>query len=106
MRESAWLSFPKDDSDGIWYVIRWTREIVANEGYALHWRRKLHNRRRHARQLVTGLVVNERVNLPRPIRRRLRAVERHMAIGRTATLTPAQLAGWRALQHMIDKGDD
>ena len=80
-----------------------TKRILAEEGYSLHMRRKLHIRRRHQQQLVTGLVVNERVNLPRATRRWLRAVEHHVATGRDATLTPEQLEGWRALQSMVTR---
>jgi RNA-directed DNA polymerase len=84
-------------------VIGMTKHIVAREGYALHQRRKLHIRRRHNQQLVTGLVVNERVALPRRTRRWLRSVEHHAARGLPTTLTPAQLAGWRALRAMVAK---
>ncbi len=63
--------------------------------------RKLRICRRRHRQLVTGLVVNDRPNLPRATRRRLRAIEHHLKNGRTATLTPEQLAGWQAMQAMI-----
>jgi RNA-directed DNA polymerase len=77
------------------------RRIAAAEGYRLHGRKKLNVRRRHQQQRVTGLVVNERVNLPRPTRRWLRAVEHRIRTGKPATLTPEQLAGWRALQQMI-----
>ena len=43
--------------------------------------------RRHQRQGVTGLVVNAKVQLPRALRRRLRAIEHHLRMGRPATLT-------------------
>lgn len=76
--------------------------IVADCGYTLHQRRKLHIRRRHQQQLVTGLVVNDKVNLPRKTRRWLRAVEHRAALGQHTTLTPVQLAGWRALRRMIE----
>ena len=87
--------------------------MVEREGYRLHLRKKLSIRRRHHRQLVTGLVVNDRVNLPRSTRRWLRAVEHRTRLdaqtspgspSRTTkrpTLDPAQLEGWRALQSMI-----
>ena len=101
------FSFSQDDPAVIRRVIRSTKRIVAQDGYRLHQRKKLHIRRRHDRQIVTGLVVNDRVGLPRPIRRWLRAVEHHVATGREATLRPVQLAGWRALQSMIatQRGD-
>ena len=72
-------------------------------GYQVHKRRKRHVRRAHQRQIVTGLVVNERPRLPRYKRRWLRAVEHRMKTTGQATLTPAQLAGWHSLQSMIEK---
>jgi RNA-directed DNA polymerase len=96
------FSFATDDPADIRYVIRVTRFIVGREGYQLHLHKKLQIRRRHDRQQVTGLVVNDRVNLPRATRRWLRAVEHRAARDGRSTLTPDQLAGWRALQKMID----
>jgi retron-type reverse transcriptase len=95
------LSFPTDDKKRIRYMIRFVERVAWAEGYRLHRRKKLHIRRRHQQQLVTGLVVNERVHLPRKTRRRLRAVDHHLRTGRPATLTPEQRAGWSALQIMI-----
>jgi hypothetical protein len=88
-------------------VIKTARRIIEAEGYRLHLERKLRISRRHDRQQVTGLVVNDRPNLPRATRRRLRAIEHHLRTGRRATLTPAQYAGWQALQSMIatQRGD-
>lgn len=80
------------------------RRIAAGHGYRLHRRRKLSVRRRHQRQEVTGLVVNQRLALPRRTRRWLRAVEHRLAAGGRATLTPEQLAGWRAFAAMVDGG--
>ena len=95
------FSFDAQGRASVASTIRATKSIVRFYGYALHTREKLHIRRRHQRQLVTGLVVNQRVALPRPIRRRLRAVAHHLATGRPATLSPQQLAGWHALLSMI-----
>jgi hypothetical protein len=95
------FSFPGEDPGSIHRLIFFVKRIVKDEGYVLHVKKKLQIRRRHDRQQVTGLVVNVRVNLPRSVRRRLRAVEHHLRTGKTATLTPAQLAGWKALQSMI-----
>jgi hypothetical protein len=94
------LSFAVDDRKRIQYLIRFARRAAGDKGYRVR-RKKLHIRRRHQQQRVTGLVVNARVQLPRATRRWLRAVEHHLRTGRQATLTPAQLAGWRALQQMI-----
>jgi len=95
------FSFSHDDRTAIAAVIRQTKAIVADEGYRLHQKRKLHIRRRHQQQRVTGLVVNDGVRLPRDTRRWLRAVEHRVATGRDCTLSPQQLAGWRALAHMV-----
>ncbi|MFC1706264.1 reverse transcriptase family protein [Planctomycetota bacterium] len=82
------------------------RRILRSEGYTLHERKKLHVCRRHHRQAVTGLVVNERVQLPRETRRRLRAAEHRVRTGRRPTFSKDQLAGWRSLCSMIEKQRD
>jgi retron-type reverse transcriptase len=97
------FSFQGDDPVRTHTLIRAVQIIARNEGYELHMRKKLHIRRRHDRQVVTGLVVNERVNLPRKTRRWLRAVAHHQATGRPVTLTPAQFEGWRSLLAMVVK---
>ena len=94
------LSFPTDNRKQIRYMIRFVQRVVRAEGYRLHGK-KLHIRRQHQQQRVTGLVVNQAVNLPRDVRRRLRAIEHRLRVGLPATLTPEQLAGWHALQSMI-----
>jgi uncharacterized protein (TIGR03067 family) len=95
------LSFPSDHRKQIHYLIRFVRRVVSAEGYRLHGAKKLRISRQHQQPRVTGLVVNEGVHLPREVRRRLRAVAHHLRNGRTATMTPEQLAGWQALQQMI-----
>jgi len=117
------ISFAKDDEDPaeqsnrIHYMQRFVCRAVEEQGYLLHFRKKLSIRRRHQCQMVTGLVVNERVNLPRKVRRWLRAVEHRSQSQRSfslkpdqpldyrrrkqPTLTATQLEGWRALQAMV-----
>jgi len=111
------ISFNRDDPEKTHYFQRFVRRVVEAEGYRLHGRKKLSVRRRHHRQVVNGLVVNDRVNLPRPVRRWLRAVEHRTRTNQPTmlssyeplsptprkqpTLTPTQLEGWRALQAMI-----
>ena len=79
-----------------------TKAVLRDYGYTLHQDKKFRIARDHHRQVVTGLVVNQRVNLPRHVRRRLRAIRHHLATGRPATLTPEQLAGWLAYQNMVE----
>lgn len=100
------FSFARDDRQFIRGVIRRVRRILFQNGYLMHSRPKLKWMRRHQAQLITGLVVNEKVQLPRKVRRWLRAVEHHLKTGRQATLTPAELAGWQALQQMIRQQSD
>ena len=94
-------SLPEDDRVAIGGILRMTKEILDDYGYRLHQDRKLRLARRHERQLVTGLVVNDIPQLPRNVRRRLRAVAHHLATGRPATMTADQLAGWQALEQMV-----
>jgi len=96
------FSFCDDNHAAISTAIRYTKKILADYGYRLHHKKKLHIRRTHQRQEVTGLVVNEQVALPRTRRRWLRAVEHRLANGENASISPEQFAGWRALQNMIE----
>jgi hypothetical protein len=98
------FSFAVADHAATADLIAATKKIVRQHGYALHLDRKLQIRRRHHRQTVTGLVVNDHVALPRARRRWLRAVEHHVYSGRPATLTRDQLAGWQAFESMIERG--
>lgn len=82
-------------------MIHHAKAILRDAGYVLHIDKKLSIAHRHDRQRVTGLVVNDKVALPRKTRRWLRAVEHRVATGRSATITPAQLAGWRSLSSMV-----
>ena len=59
------FSFEQDDHAALADLLGGTRRIARAHGYRLHVERKLQIRRRHHRQTVTGLVVNERVALPR-----------------------------------------
>lgn len=95
------FSFAQDEDRRVGDLIWRASAIVGFYGYKLHRRRKLNVRRAHQQQRVTGLVVNQKTNLPRSTRRWLRAVEHHIKTGRPATLNPAQLAGWKSLASMV-----
>ena len=75
--------------------------ILARYGYAIHTGKKMQIRRRHQCQMVTGLVVNEKLALPRKTRRWLRAVDHRLANGANATLSLEQRAGWAGLEAMV-----
>ena len=74
-------------------------------GYRLN-HRKTRIRRRHQKQLVLGLVVNDQVAIPRKTRRWLRAVRHRMSSGKPTTLTEAQLEGWTAFEAMVERQRD
>lgn len=97
------ISFPKDYPRHVRGTIQGVRRIAKAHGYTIHVRHKLRVVRRHQQQRVTGLVVNEKVQLPREKRRWLRAVEHRVKTTGRASISPEQLAGWRALQAMVEK---
>jgi len=99
------ISFPKDYPRRIRGTIQYVRKLAAAFGLTVHTRGKLRVLRPHQQQLVTGLVVNRKLQLPRRQRRRLRAMEHHLRAGRTATVSELSLSGWRALEHMIRRQD-
>lgn len=96
------FSLETDDARIVHELIRFTDKVVSQAGYRLHRKRKLHVRRQHERQIVGGLVVNDRPRLPRERRRWLRAVEHRATHGAGSTLTEQQLAGWRAYRSMVE----
>lgn len=86
-------------------------DAIGLAGYQTHrGKKKFTVRRRRHRQVVNGLVVNESAKLPREKRRWLRSV-RHRAklvnaggyLGPRPTLNETQLAGWNALEAMIER---
>jgi retron-type reverse transcriptase len=100
------ISYPKDYPRHVRGTIQQARRILKSKGYEIHGR-KLRILRQHQRQTVTGLVVNDVVNLPRKTRRWLRAVEhRYRTRRREPTLTPSQLQGWRALAAMVQSANE
>jgi retron-type reverse transcriptase len=94
------ISFPKDFPIRIRGTIQKVRNIARSHAYEIN-EKKTHILRQHQQQRVTGLVVNDKVNLPREKRRWLRAVEHRLQTGGEASLTAEQLAGYKALQQMI-----
>ena len=79
------MSFSGDGK--YWTVLAAARDIVSSEGFRLA-ERKTTIRGRHQRQSVTGLVVNEKVSIPREKRRLLRAMLHKVA---TAGLTDTEV---------------
>jgi RNA-directed DNA polymerase len=99
------VSFPKDYPKRIRGTVQVVRRYLKAFGYQLNTK-KTRILRQHQQQKVTGLVVNDRVNVPRHIRRKLRAVEHRLNTGQRATMTREQLTGWKALLTMVEKQRD
>jgi len=96
------VSYPKDYPNHVRGTVQSVRRVCKSHGYTVHTRGKLRIVRRHQQQRVTGLVVNDKVALPRAKRRWLRAVEHRLKTTGQASLSQEQLDGYKALQHMID----
>jgi retron-type reverse transcriptase len=94
------FSLVRDASAAAIGPISTTRRIVGDFGYRMH-PDKLSVRRRHQRQEVTGLVVNETIALPRETRRWLRAVEHRLRTAGECTLAEDELQGWLGLVNMV-----
>ncbi|MGI5820381.1 MAG: reverse transcriptase family protein [Armatimonadota bacterium] len=94
------ISLVEDRHEQTFTVLRLAGRIVSDSGYEVN-ADKTQVRRRHQRQEVTGLVVNERIHLPRETRRWLRAVEHRLRIGGECSLSDAELDGWLALTSMV-----
>jgi hypothetical protein len=64
-------------------------------------KKKVRVLRPHQRQTATGLVVNRAVNLPRAVRRRIRAMQHHERLGRLDAAGLRRLRGLEALAQMV-----
>ena len=79
-------------------ILPFVREVLSGLGYQLD-KKKTNIFRKGRRQVVTGLVVNEKVSVPRLVRRKLRAAvyrATHTEIGLTwhkAPMNRAELEG-------------
>lgn len=75
------LSF--SGGDNVPRILPFATRLLAELGYAID-EKKTNLFRRGRRQVVTGLVVNDKPNLPRRLRRRLRAAVHRRALGLSA----------------------
>ncbi|NQV28281.1 MAG: RNA-directed DNA polymerase [Rhodopirellula sp.] len=99
------VSFPKDYPKRVRGTVQVVGRHLKAFGYQLN-AKKTRILRQHQQQKVTGLVVNDRVNVPRNIRRKLRAVEHRLNTGQRATMTREQFNGWKALLAMVEQQRD
>lgn len=78
-------------------------QILASEGYEIQEKKKIRIQRPHQRQITTGLVVNDKVNLPKEVRKRIRAMRHHFAKGTLSKKDTERLVGYESLLKMIDR---
>ncbi len=94
------ISFGDDSLGRVGHVLQSSAKILFDYGYSVN-ASKTRFMRRHQRQVVTGLTVNNAVSLPRPKRRMLRSALHRISLGREATLTTGQINGLCALQKQL-----
>lgn len=88
-------------------ILSFVEKVLGQLGYKLN-SKKTNIYRRGRRQMVTGLVVNEKPNLPRHVRRRLRAAVHTAAKGDTPhwnghPMNKHQLSGHISLLNLVDR---
>lgn len=92
-------------------LLRCTRSILNDYGYVLN-DQKTAIMGDSTRQMVTGLVVNDKASLPREVRRRIRAAEHRQSLSRQMVqvtgarpappMTSEQLRGWQSFRSMAE----
>jgi retron-type reverse transcriptase len=80
-------------------------QILSGEGYEIQKKKKIRVQRSHQRQTTTGLIVNEKVNLPRETRRRIRAMRHHLANGTLSEKDKQSLIGYENLLKMVNRAN-
>ena len=92
-------------------ILHWMKQILSNYGYKLNLSKSRVITSQH-QQLVTGLVVNKHVSLPRVTRRRLRAMNHYIQTGRIpmapcgadthVEINDRQVDGWNSYAYMVN----
>jgi hypothetical protein len=97
----------KDDSIKVGRFRWWVDQVCHQEGFFIH-QRKFHVIRSSQRQLVTGIVVNDELRVPREERRRFRAILHNCRCHGVASQARgradfgAYLRGFASYVHMVD----
>lgn len=77
------------------------KRILRQEGFRIQMKKKVRVQRAHQQQTATGLVVNREVNLPRALRRRIRAMRHRSHAGRLSKDEQQRLRGLEAFARMV-----
>lgn len=92
----------KAESDHI-RLLKDVRELIERENYEVQWRKGIKILRSHQRQIVTGLVINEKPCFPRYTRNLIRALKYQHSLGNLSELDEKRLDGYLRLLQMIEK---
>jgi hypothetical protein len=84
-------------------ILRKINDILESEGYQIQKKKRIRIQRSHQRQITTGLIVNEKLNLPRETRKRIRAMRHHLFMGKLSEVEIRCLAGYENLLKQIDE---
>lgn len=84
-------------------ILEKIHQILASEGYEIQEKKRIRVQRSHQCQTTTGLVVNDKVNLPKKVRKRIRAMRHHLSKGTLSEKDIQRLAGYESLLRMVDK---
>jgi hypothetical protein len=103
-RQSGWQTHRRPKPQGpTWRIVRRVLAIVAEEGFVIQRKKRIRIQRAHQRQTATGLVVNQKVNLPRVTRRLIRAIQHRERQGRLDEAGRRRLRGLLDFQRMVEK---
>ncbi len=79
------------------------RQIIEAEGFRIQLKKRVRLQRPHQRQSATGLVVNDKVNLPRATRRLIRAMQHRERQGALDAAGVRRLRGLESLAKMVER---
>jgi Reverse transcriptase (RNA-dependent DNA polymerase)/CHAT domain len=104
-RYSDDLTFSFSQDYGLHNTLRKIRQILTSEGYKIQEKKRVRIQRQHQRQATTGLIVNEKVNLPKETRKRIRAMRHHFSKGTLSEKDIHKLNGYESLLEMANKAN-
>ena len=77
--------------------------IIVAEGFRIQRKKRVRVQRGHQRQTATGLVVNQKLNAPRGLRRLVRAMQHRARLGKLDPAGEKRLNGLQAFLAMVEK---
>jgi RNA-directed DNA polymerase len=78
-------------------------QIIVEEGFRIQRKKRIRVQRAHQRQTATGLVVNQKLNAPRALRRLVRAMQHRARLGKLDSAGQKRLTGLQSFLAMVEK---